>query len=141
MVSVGREHMQPIDRPFRFTLDFCVVWALLAIPTFFLVRGADVGPWYSRIAALVLLPLFASFVLYGPVLLARQIIRSGSHGRFVARVLLSILIFAVLVFGGLWLSGTYTETRARILAFGVSAFATAYLHWRLRREPSAQQKN
>jgi hypothetical protein len=133
--------MQPIDRPFRFTPDFCVVWALLAIPAFFLVRGADIGPWYSRIAALVLLPLIASFVLYGPVLLAQQVIRSGPRGWFVARVLLSILISTALLFGGLWLSGTYTEARARYLGFCVSAFATAYLHWRLRGKPSAQQKD
>jgi hypothetical protein len=140
MCNVEREQMQPIDRPFRFTLNFCVVWALLAIPTFFLVRGADIGPWYSKTAELVLLPLFASFVIYGPVLLTQQVIRSGSRGWFVARVLLSILIFTVFVFGGLWLSGAYTEAKARYLAFGVSAFATAYLHWRLRREPSAHQK-
>ncbi len=133
--------MQPIDRPFRFTLDFCVVWALLAVPTFFLVHGADIGPWYSETAALVVVSLFASFVLYGPVLLARQVIRSGSHGWFVARVLLSILIFVVLVLGGLWLSGAYTEAKARYLAFGLSAFATVYLHWRLRGEPTAQQKD
>jgi len=128
--------MQPIDRPFRFTLDFCVVWALLAVPTFFLIRQWDVGPWYSRVAAIILLPLFATFVLYGPVLLARQIIRSGSRGWFVARVLLSILMVAALVFGGLWLSGYYSETRARILAYAFSAFATAWLHWRLEHEPN-----
>ena len=119
-------------------LDFGVVWALLAVPTFFLIRPADIGPWYSETAALILLPLFATFVLYGPVLLARQIICSGSHGWFVARVLLSIVMFALLLFGGLFLSGKYTETGARLLAFVFSAFATAYLHWRLRHEPSAQ---
>ena len=129
--------MQPIDRPFRFTLDFGVVWVLLAVPAFFLIRGADLGPWYSQVAALILLPLFATFVLYGPVLLARQIFRSGSRGSFVARVLLSILLFGVLLFGGLWLSGHYTEKGARLLAFAFSSFATAYLHWRLRQEPRA----
>ena len=130
--------MKPIDRPFRFTLDFCVVWALLAVPAFLFIRPADIGPWYSEVAALILLPLFATFVLYGPVLLARQMIRSGSHGWFVARVLLSILLFATLLLGGLWLSERYTETRARYLAFILSAFATAYLHWRLRHEEGAQ---
>ncbi len=132
--------MQPIDRPFRFTLDFCVVWAFLAVPTFFLTRRWDVGAWYSCAAVLILLPLFATFVLYGPVLLARQIIRSGSRGWFIARVLLSILVVAFLVFGGLWLSGYYSEGRAHFLAFAYSAFATAYLHWRLRHEQTHQRK-
>ena len=83
--------MQPVDRPFRFTLDFVVVWVLLAVPTFFLIRSGDVGPWYSQIAVLILLPLIATFVLYGPVLLTRQIFRSGSRGGFVARVFLSTI--------------------------------------------------
>jgi hypothetical protein len=130
--------MQPIDRPFRFTLDFIVVWVLLAVPTFLLLRHADIGPWYSQLAALILLPLFATFVLYGPVLLTRQIFRSGSRGGFVGRVFLSILLFAVLVFGGLWVSGYYTELRAQIMAFVFSSVATAYLHLRLRHEPWAQ---
>jgi hypothetical protein len=129
--------MQPIDRPFRFTLDFGVVWALLAVPTFFLIRRADIGPWFSQVAVLILLPLFAAFILYGPVLLTRQIFRSHSRGWLVARVLLSIFMFAVLLFGGLWISGYYTETLARILAFTFSSFATAYLHWRLRHESCA----
>ena len=129
--------MQVIDRPFRFTLDFCVAWALLTVPAFFLMRRADVGPWYSQAAAVTLLPLFATFVLYGPVLLARQIVRSGSRGWFVARVLLSIFIMAALLLGGLWVSGYYTEARARILAVVFSSTATAFLHWRLRHEPCA----
>jgi hypothetical protein len=129
--------MQPIDRPFRLTLDFLVVWALLAVPAFFLVRRTDVGPWYSQAAALILLPLFATFVLYGPVLLTRQIFRSGSRGLFVARVLLSILMFTICFFAGLWLSGYYTEARAQILAFAFSSLAITYLHWRLRHESRA----
>jgi len=127
--------MQAIDRPFRFTRDFVFVGILLAIPTFFLIRRADVWPWYSQLAALVLLPLFATFVLYGPVLLTRQIFQSGSRGGFVARVFFSILMFAVLFFGGLWVSGYYTESRAQILAFTFSSVATAYLHSRLKHEP------
>src|SRR5258708_4366532 len=100
--------MQPVDRPFRFTLDFVVVWGLLAVPSFCLIRSADVGPWYSEIAVLILLSLFATFVLYGPVLLTRQIFRSGSRGGFIAGVFLSVLGFAVLLFGGLWVLGYYT---------------------------------
>jgi hypothetical protein len=125
--------MQSIDRPFRFTWDFCVVWALLLVPVFFLTRSHNIGPWYSEAALLILAPMFATFVLYGPVLLAQQMIRSGSRGRFVFRVFLSILLAAILLFGGLLLSGVYTESRARILGFVFTAVATVYLSWRLER--------
>ena len=125
--------MQAIDRPFRFTRDFCVVWALLVVPAFFLTRSRDVGPWYSEAALLILAPLFAAFALYGPVLLVRQVIQSGSRGWFVARLLLSIGLAAALLLGVLLISGFYTEGRGHIFAFVFTAAATVYLKWRLER--------
>jgi len=125
--------MQTVDRPFRFTWDFCIVWVLLVVPTFFLTRRLDLGPWYSGAAFFVLVPLFAAFVLYGPVPLVRQMVRSGSRGRFAARVFLSVAFVAVLLFGGLLFSGLYTESGARIFAFVFTALATGYLSWRLER--------
>jgi hypothetical protein len=122
--------MQPIDRPFRFGRDFCVVWALLAVPTFLLTRRMDLGPWYSYFGCIILISLFATFVLYGPVLLSRQIVRSGVHGWFVLRVLISILLVGVLLFVGLLVSGFYSRSNARILAFVFVAAAIVYLHWR-----------
>jgi len=126
--------MQPVDRPFRFTRDFCVVWALLVVPTFFLTRQHDFGLWYSNIAVLIVAPLFATFVLYGPVLFVRQVIRSGSRGWFVARVFLSIVLAAALLLGGLRLSGSYTETKGQIFALVFTAAATVYLSWRLQKD-------
>jgi hypothetical protein len=124
--------MEPIDRPFRFTLDFSVVWVLLAVPTFFLIRRTDIGPWFSQVAVLILLPLFAAFVLYGPVLLARQIIRSGSRGWLVARVFISILLVTILLFVGLYVSGHGRDVSG--IWGGVAAcVATIYLHRRLER--------
>ena len=123
--------MQSIDRPFRFTWDFVVVWAVLVVPAFLLTRRSDFGPWYSYCGILILLPLFAAFVLYGPVLLARQIIRSGSRGWFVARLFFSIIFAAALLFGGLYFSGFYSSSDARILAFFFVTAATVYLNWRL----------
>ena len=125
--------IQTIDRPFRFTPDFCVVWALLLVPTFFLTRSGDFGPWYSEAALLILAPLFATFLLYGPVLLMRQVIHSGARGRFVARLLLSIIFTAALLVGHLLVSGFYTEARGHIFAFVFTAIATAYLSWKLER--------
>ena len=124
--------MHAVDRPFRFTLDFVVVWALLGVPSFFLIRHADIGLWYSKAAALVLLPLFAAFVLYGPVLLARQIIRSGTRGWFVLRVLLSILLGAVLFAVVLLFTGH--GEHAGYWSGTAACAATVYLHWRLRDE-------
>ena len=125
--------MHTIDRPFRFTWDFCVVWMLLVVPTFFLTRRHDFGPWYSQASLLIVAPLLATFVLYGPVLLFRQVIRSGARGWFVARVFLSIVFVAALLLGGLLLSGFYTESRARMLAFVFIIAAIVYLHWRQER--------
>ena len=93
--------MQAVDRPFRFTRDFCVVWVLLVVPTFFLTRLRDFEPWYSEAAFLILAPLFATFVLYGPVLFARQVVPSGSRGWFVARVFLSIVLAAAFARGSI----------------------------------------
>ena len=124
--------MRAIDRPYRFTWHFVVVWALLVVPTFFLVRGHDVGPWYSKGALLIVVPLFATFVLYGPVLLM-QVIRSGSRGWFVVRVFFSIVFAEALLFGGLVVSGFYTESMASIVGFLFTAVATAYLNGRLER--------
>src|SRR6266404_2840388 len=123
--------MQPIGRPFRITLDFAVVWVLLPVPVIMLMRGLDIGPWYSRAAAVMVLSLFATFLLYGPVLLARQIVRSGSHGWFVLRVFLSILFMAFLYAAVLFFSG-YGEHASWT---GTASFvAIVYLHWRLRNE-------
>src|SRR5580692_12362965 len=99
--------MEPIDQPFRFTWDFCVVWALLTVPTLIMVLSGrwDIEPWYSKAAFLVVVPFIATFVVYGPVLFVRQIIRSGSRGWFVTRVFLSILLVLVLFFVVLYFFG------------------------------------
>ena len=132
--------MQPVDRPFRFSWDFCAVWALLAVPTFLLTRHMDLGPWYSYCGCIILVSLFATFVLYGPVLLSRQIVRSGTHGWFVLRVLISILLVGVLLFVGLLVSGFYSRSNARILAFFFVAAATVYLHWRTDETDDSSKK-
>jgi hypothetical protein len=127
--------MEPIDRPFRFTWDFCVAWLLLSIPAliFVLSRWWNFGAWYSDAAFIIVVPFIATFFVYGPILFLRQIIRSGSRGWFVTRVFLAILLVAVLLFGGLYFSGFYTESRAQILAFFFVGAATVFLSWRTER--------
>lgn len=122
--------MEPIDRPFRFSWDFCLVWAFLVVPTFVLTHGLDLGPWYSYGGILILLSLFATLALYGPVLVARQVVRSGAHGALVLRALISIILTAILLFVALYVTGFYSQGSARILAFVFVAIAIVYLHWR-----------
>lgn len=127
--------MEPIDRPFRFTWDFCVAWALLAIPTLFFVLSGrwDLGPWYSDFAFIMVVPFIATFFVYGPVMFVRQIIQSGSHGWFVFRVFTSIVLVASLLLAGMCFSGFYTEWRARLFAFSFTAAAVVYVSWRTER--------
>jgi hypothetical protein len=125
--------MEPIDQPFRFTWDFCVVWALLAVPALvFVLSGRwSFGPWYSDTAFLIVVPFIATFFVYGPVLFVRQIIRSGSRGWLVARVFLSVLLVLILFFGALYVSGHGRDVSG--LWGGVAAFfATIYLGRRLQ---------
>jgi hypothetical protein len=126
--------MEPIDRPFRFTWDFCVVWLMLAVPVFFLARRWDPldAVWSSCILTL-LLSLFATFFVYGPVLLMRQVIRSGSRGWLIVRV-------AIMLVAALFLFGFSVLERGGDIALWpvilVSVGATFYLHLRTDgREP------
>jgi len=133
--------MQPIDRPFRFSLDFCVVWALLAVPTYLLTR--QWGLWdsiWTHCVFLALLSLFETFVLYGSVMLVCQIKQSGSRGRLVARVFLSILLAVAILFAGLVMSGHYTSDSLGIVAFLVSGMAGAYLHWKTDKGDDSSNK-
>jgi hypothetical protein len=121
--------MEPIDRPFRFTWDFCIVWALLLVPVLFLSRQWDLGPWYSYCAFIIVAPLIATFFIYGPVLLVCQIFRSGSRGWLVARVFVSIVLSIALFFGVLTFLG-HGKDISSVWAFVVAGVASAYLHWR-----------
>src|SRR5271170_2663817 len=123
--------MEPIDKPFRFTWDFCVVWGLLVSPIYLMtrqIRGDT--PWYSFGVFIIMLSLIVTFLIYGPVLLARQIIHSGAHGRLVLRILISIVLTAILLFLGLIVSGLYSSGAARTFAFFFIVVAIVYLHWR-----------
>jgi hypothetical protein len=122
--------MQPIDRRFRFTWDFCIVWAFLTAVVFLLTRRSELAEVrLSYFAILILLPFFGTFVLYGPVLLARQIIHSGSRGWFVARVLFSVLLAAVVFAAVLFYTGHADD--ASWWGGTASFVAIVYLHWRL----------
>jgi hypothetical protein len=121
--------MQPIDKPFRFTWDFCLVWMLLAVAILFLSWRWDIGPWYSHVAFIIAVPFIATFFIYGPVLLMRQIIRSGSRGWFVARAFLSVLLMLTLFFIGLHIFG-HGKDISGLWGGIIACAATVYLQWR-----------
>jgi len=123
--------MQPIDRPFRFTWDFCVVWALLLVTILILSHQWDLGPWYSHCAFIIVVPFIATFFVYGPVLLLRQIIRSGSRGWFVARVFVTTVLVIALFFGCLRVLG-HGKDISGLWPLIVAGIASAYLDWRIK---------
>jgi hypothetical protein len=122
--------MEPIDRPFRPGWDFCIIWAAFAFVIYQKILKTDAPPWYESIAILILLSAFATIVLYGPVLLARQIIRSGSRGWFVARVFFSVLIAIILFAVVMYFMGN--GEHAQWWSGAVICVAIGYLHWKLR---------
>jgi hypothetical protein len=123
--------MREIDKPFRFTWDFCLIWAAFAVAIGFLSRHIDLATWYSHGASVIVAALFSTFLIYGPVLLTRQAIRSGSRGWFVLRIFISIILVLCLFFTIWFVSGFWTETRGHLSGFILAAIATVYLHWRI----------
>ena len=119
-----------IDRPFRFSWDFCFVWLVFFGVAWYGIPRSKGAYSYEHPLKSLLFSLVATFLVYGPVLLARQIVRSGSRGRFVGRVLASILFFIVLA-GSVFYFIPYTDARGHLFAFAVAFGATLYLHWRL----------
>jgi hypothetical protein len=60
----------------------------------------------------------------------RQIMYSGSRGRFVLRVYFSIILMAALFFGGLSIFGHHKNI-SEGWVFAAAAVAILYLHWRI----------
>src|SRR5438093_684691 len=96
--------MMEIDKPFRISGRFAMVWACLAGAVGLLVFRRNHGAAYEKVIITVLGSLYVTFCLYGPILLARQIIKSGGRGVFVLQVLLTIFLGVALVFGALVLT-------------------------------------
>src|ERR1051325_1917197 len=116
-------------------MGFYIVWALFGVGTIWLTRtGAWDAGWIEYPAIVILLSLFSTIVFYGPVLLARQIIRSGSRGWFVLRVLVSTLLGVVLFCVILLVTG-HANNHSQWWSGLVIATAMTYLHWRLGNGP------
>ena len=107
------------------------MWALLVMPTFLLYRHwkKDDSTW-TLCATVALLSFFSTFVIYGPVILVRQIIRSGSRGWFVARVALTIILATTIFFFSFNILGHGKEVPF-VWIFIISGLASFYLNWKI----------
>ena len=122
--------VREIDRPFRFTWDFCLVWALFFIIALSVLPQSKGAHPYEHPLTALLVAVFATFLLYGPVLLVRQIFASGSRGWFVARALISVLLVTLLGAGVFFLI-PYTPSKGHVFAAVAAGASTIYLQWRL----------
>jgi hypothetical protein len=97
--------MDEIDKPFRPKWDFFLVWAVLTVPAFVFRDRLNSGlPWYSVLSFVVMGPFLLTLFGYGPILLSRQIIKSGARGRYVAWHFVFIFVPTILVCGILLLT-------------------------------------
>jgi hypothetical protein len=126
------ERRHEIDRSFRFTWDFCLVWLVFFIVTLYTFPTSKGAHSYEHPLASLLVSLFATFLIYGPVLLVRQVVRSGSRGWFVARVFLSLLLLLFVATGIFYFTG-YTPERGHVFGAIAGFSSIAFLHWRLER--------
>ena len=118
--------MTEIDKPFRVTWSFAFIWAGLAAAVGGLVFRRHEGWWIEKLALTLLGSLYAAFCLYGPIVLARQVKRSGGRGWHVLRVLLLIVIGFTFLVGGLEIVGCHAASGE--LAFVLTFFVFANLN-------------
>jgi hypothetical protein len=129
--------MSEIDNPFKPKGDFFLCWFLLLVPTCFLLEKYDfASEWYSRLALAIGASLLFVFLLYGPVLLFKQVKSSGTRGVLVFHAFLSslgLVAIAVIIIYSMDLQSR-NETWARLTILGTSAIANFYLIWKARRD-------
>jgi hypothetical protein len=93
-----------LDKPLRFTPDFWVAFAVLAIPTLWLSQ-----PWLwnlpmiSKLAGVVFLPFAAVIVCYCPVMFAMAVLRGGREERRSASAGLGAVAGAAVFLGVVWI--------------------------------------
>ena len=109
--------MSEIDQPFKPKTDFYIAWGVVTVATVLYTKpwSSDL-PWYSEAAFALVVPLFFTFIVYGPFLLLRQILRSRARGWFVLRGFLLLVLAAVLVLVSHQVSGRYSGATARYCA-------------------------
>jgi cation transport ATPase len=121
--------MKPIDAQFRPKIDFFVAWFMIALAAVTFARPWNDGlPWYSTVAWILVVPFILTFFIYGPILLMRQVIRSGSRGWFVLRTFVSISLVAALILGVVFIiSGKKSSDAGHIAAVALVYASITYL--------------
>ncbi len=128
----NKDHTLPIDRPFRLTVPFCLVWALVAYPAYLLVHKSEPAYWIDEVAEFILFSVFLTFVLYGSVLLVWQIISSGPRGLHIGILLLSYLFLCSLFVCGLIYFGLCPPDAVGRMGSVLFTFATIFIRSKLK---------
>jgi hypothetical protein len=93
-----------LDKPLKLTPDFLIAFAVLSVPTLWLVQ-----PWcwnlpvVARIAGIVFIPLAAVSVCYCPVLCALAVIYGGKEERKNASAFIGAIAGAVVFLSLVWI--------------------------------------
>ncbi|MCX7007850.1 MAG: hypothetical protein NTY53_11495 [Kiritimatiellaeota bacterium] len=123
--------MEEIDKPFRLSADFVVAWILIAIATCLITHPWKFDlPLYSIISYVLVVPFLFTFVIYGPVLLMRQVLRSGRRGWFVGGVFLQIIVAIGCLLGVMEYFGLARKIHGALF----SGLAVIYLNYQIYRK-------
>jgi len=114
-----------VDKPFQISRGFAIIWLCLGVVVGFLVFRQSRDPLYHKLIYTLLGSLYATFCLYGPILFARQVARSGRRGAFVLKVFLAIIASLALVWGSVTIFGE-ESVLSRISTFLFALFFLQY---------------
>ena len=123
--------MKPIDQQFRPKKDFFVAWFLIAVAMIAFARPWSFDePWFSKVAWILVVPFIGTFFIYGPVMVVRQVVQSGSHGWLVLRTFLSVVLGIALILVAMHIAGLETSSVGRLVPLVLPAIAIIYLNLR-----------
>lgn len=93
-----------LDKPFRFTVDFWIAFAVLAVPTLWLAQPWNWDlPIVSKLTGVLFLPFAAVIVCYCPVLFAVAIFQGGKEERESVSAWAGALVGAAVFLGIVWI--------------------------------------
>ena len=131
--------MKPIDAQFRPKMDFFVAWFLIALASVTFAQPWNDGlPWFSTVAWILVVPFILTFFIYGPILLMREVIRSGSRGWLVFREFLSITLALVIYTGAVLITGKNSASSGHLSGFALTWIAINYLNRRIGKKAANQ---
>ena len=127
--------MKPIEKQYRFTWDFYILWILIALGIILIAK-----PWQfdmhivSKVAVTIGMPFILAIVLHTFIHFIIAIVQSGSYGFLVLYRFLIFLFSMGLIFGVLLITGLYTESRARFFGFVFALLSTFIADYIIKRK-------